>query len=94
MTERLLKWPLRHGFRYFSKKSQQVLVEGKCSDKLPILSGVPQSSVIAHRLFLAYKNDLPDSVKSRVGLFADDNCLPWNHLISSQVSVCPYLLGD
>lgn len=57
---------------FLTNRSQQVLVEGNCSDRLPVLSGVPQGSVLGPCLFLAYINDLPDSVKSRVRLFADD----------------------
>jgi hypothetical protein len=53
-------------------RSQQVLVENKKSSKLPVLSGVPQGSVLGPCLFLAYINDLPDSIKSRARLFADD----------------------
>ena len=53
-------------------RSQPVLVENKVSHSLPVLSGVPQGSVVGPSLFLAYINDLPGSVKSRVSLFADD----------------------
>jgi len=53
-------------------RSQQVLVENKVSHSLPVLSGVPQGSVVGPSLFLAYINDLPGSVRSRVLLFADD----------------------
>jgi len=53
--------------KYFlHNKSQQVLVENKVSDRLPVLSGVPQDSVLANI------TDLPGSVRSRVRLFADD----------------------
>ncbi len=53
-------------------RTQQVAVEGHNSDNLPVLSGVPQGSVLGPCLFLSYINDLPDSVKSKVRLFADD----------------------
>jgi len=57
---------------FLHNRSQKVLVKNKVSHSLPVLSGVPQGSVIGPSLFLAYINDLPASVRSCVRLFADD----------------------
>ena len=57
---------------FLQDRTQTVVVEGYKSLSVPVMSGVPQGSVLGPCLFLAYINDLPDSLKSRVRLFADD----------------------
>jgi len=57
---------------FLHNRSQQVLVENNVSHSLPVLYGVPQGSDVGPSLFIAYINDLPGSVRSRVRLFADD----------------------
>ena len=50
------------------------MVKGESSSEVPVASGVPQGTVLGPLLFLCHINDLPDTVKSKVRLFADD-CL-------------------
>ena len=50
----------------------QVVLDGVCSDPAPVLSGVPQSSVLGPLLFLIFINNLPDNINSTVCLFTDD----------------------
>ena len=56
-------------------RKQRVACEGMYSDWAPVISGVPQGSVIAPILFLICINDLPNNLKSTVRLFADDTII-------------------
>ena len=63
---------------YLSGRSQQVLVNGEKSDPLPVLSGVPQGSIIGPLLFLIYIEGIKTtslSGESHLTLYADDMLL-------------------
>lgn len=51
---------------------QYVTANDANSELSPVRSGVPQGSVLGPLLFLIYINDLPNSVRSSLRLFADD----------------------
>ncbi len=67
---------------FLSSRTQCVVVEGDSSSSTPVLSGVPQGSVLGPTLFLAYINDLPDCVNSEVRLFADDTII-YRHITNA-----------
>ena len=58
---------------YLTSRFQCVAINGSLSDLLPVVSGVPQGSILGPLLFIIYINDLPSMVHySSVLLFADD----------------------
>ena len=88
--QRLLKKVHHYGIRgttyqwissFLNSRTQQVLVEGQSSEKVPVVSGVPQGSVLGPVLFLIFINDLPEDINSRTRLFADD-CILYRQLSS------------
>ena len=62
---------------FLSGREQTVLVDGASSSPAPVLSGVPQGSVLGPLLFLAYINDINKHLSegTKIRLFADDSLL-------------------
>ena len=61
-----------------SERSQKVVLDGQVIDPVPVLSGVPQGSVLGPVLFLIFINDVPENIRSSVRLCADDCVLHRN----------------
>ncbi len=57
---------------FLSNRTQQVIINNSKSKWMEVTSGIPQGSVLGPLLFVIFINDLPDTVKSEVFLFADD----------------------
>jgi hypothetical protein len=72
-SNKLLSW-----FKnYLSNRFQRVVINGHESSYLPVLSGVPQGSILGPLLFLYYINNCPTfiSPNSKLYLYADDSKL-------------------
>ena len=80
--QRLLQWTSH----FLTQRNQQVVIEGKASDWVPVTSGVPQGTVLGPLLFLTFINDIPTGITSKLRLFADD-CLMYRSISSPQDSV-------
>ena len=53
-------------------RQQRVVVHGIKSDCAPVVSGVPQGTVIGPFLISLYKNNITADIESEIRLFADD----------------------
>ena len=69
---------------FLSNCRQKVCSRGSASNSWsPVISGVPQGSVLGPILFVVYMNDLPDIFKSNLWELADDTKLLLYRCISS-----------
>ena len=62
---------------FLRNRSQTILVDSAHSDPSPVLSGVPQGTVLGPLLFLIYINDIGNNLSpgTSLRLFADDSLL-------------------
>ena len=54
---------------YLSNRTQHVVVNGCDSAVLPVISGVPQGSVLGPYLFLVYINEIIDAISEHPTLY-------------------------
>ena len=83
VSHRLLLHKLKHSFNitglayswlesYLSHRSQRVILDGKHSDWVPVLSGVPEGSILGPILFTCFVADLPNQMQTSSLSYADD----------------------
>ena len=62
---------------FLTNRTQSVIVDGCLSEPKPVLSGVPQGTVLGPLFFLIYINDISDNLSpgTSLRLFADDSLL-------------------
>ena len=73
---------------FLTQRKQQVVIEGESSDSCSVDSGAPWGTVLGPLLFLCHINDIPNCVKSKVRLFADD-CLLYTSIKTFQDQIQP-----
>ena len=64
-------------------RQQRVVVNGPKSNWVPVLSGVPQGTVLGPLLFSLYINDTTEDIDSELRLFADD-CVCYREIKKSE----------
>ena len=67
-------------------RQQCVMVNGVKSDWAPVLSGVPQDTVLGPLLFSLYINDITEDIDSELRLFADD-CVCYRQIKDTEDTV-------
>jgi len=57
------------------EKTERVSIAGVSSLQAPVLSGIPQDSVLGPLLFIIFINDMPEVVNNLITMFGDDTKL-------------------
>ena len=65
---KILSW-IEH---WLYERTQRVILNGSRSQWRPVVSGVPQGSVLGPLLFIIYVNDMGNAISSNISKFADD----------------------
>ena len=71
ITGKVLQW-IRS---FLNNRQQKVKANGAESSWSPVLSGIPQGSIMGPILFTLFVNDLPQHINSLISMFADDTKL-------------------
>ena len=61
---------------FLSDRRQRVVVDGAASEWIPIISGVPQESVLGPLLFILHTSEIFELLENRLFAHADDSTLP------------------
>ena len=60
---------------FLSNRRQRVVVDGGTGEWIPIISGVPQGSVLGPLLFILYTSEMFELVENRLYAYDDDSTL-------------------
>lgn len=71
ITDKAIKWIAA----FLNNRKQRVRANTKISEWKPVLSGIPQGSILGPILFILFVNDVPGLINAFVEMFADDTKL-------------------